>query len=98
MSYTGSVLMRWAMSTDADLAGYKVYQGASPGLYTRTQQLSLGGQGSTDAPAWTVTQIENNVPYYLALTAMDTSLNESLFSAEITVTKPVPLLSLVRQL
>jgi len=98
MSYTGSVIMRWAMSTDADLTGYKIYQGAISGVYTRTQQIAMDGQGSTDAPAWTVTQIENNVPYYLALTAIDSSLNESLFSAELTVTKPVPILSLVRQL
>jgi len=97
MSYTGSATIHWAMSTDADLAGYKVYQGVLSGVYTRTQALGLI-TCSTGQPGRVVDQIVNGAANYIALTAYDTSLNESLFSAEIVITKSIPLLTLLRQL
>jgi len=97
MSYTGTAILRWAMSTEADLDGYKIYQGPLPGVYTRTQAVGLI-TCSTGAPAREVEQITNGEPTYLTVTAYDNNGNESLFGAEVSIIKTVPLVRVARQL
>ncbi len=57
-----------------DLSGYRVYQGSSPGQYTVTKDV---GQVTSFT-----TQPLDNGTYYFAVTALDSSGNESGFSGE----------------
>ena len=66
-----------------DLAGYKVYYGLASGNYT----------GTIDAGNVTTCRIDNLVEgltYYFAVTAYDTSGNESTYSEEQSFTLPPP--------
>lgn len=62
-----------------DLAGFRVYEGTSPGIYTRfTEVDAKGASGSTI-----------NLPegkFYVAVTAYDIFGNESAFSNEVSTT------------
>jgi hypothetical protein len=60
-----------------DLAGYKVYYGTQSEEYDFV--IDVG-----DVTHYTVTGLEPETLYYLALTAYDTSWNESDFSAEVS--------------
>lgn len=62
-----------------DLAGYKLYYGTSSGNYTMSHD--VGNQTS-----YTLQGLENGQTYYIAVTAYDTSGNESTFSAEVVIT------------
>ncbi|RJQ14299.1 MAG: hypothetical protein C4560_12655, partial [Nitrospiraceae bacterium] len=64
-----------------DLAGYKVYIGAGPGEYF--QDIDVG-----DITSYTVSGLA--VPYYFAVTAYDTSGNESGYSDEVSTVVAVP--------
>ena len=95
MSYTGSILMHWAMNGESDLAGYRVYQGVASRTYAGYTDVGL--TATTGAPVATISGIGNSVLTYLAVTAYDATGNESTFSAEVSTTKAVPLLSVLRQ-
>lgn len=86
---TGGVVLKsatllWAPATTnsdgtplSDLAGYRVYYGTASGNYTTTVDVS--------DPAATSAQIDGltpNTTYYFAVTAYDSSGNESSFSNE----------------
>ena len=96
MNYTGSILMHWAMNGESDLAGYRVYQGVASGVYSGYTDVGL--TGTTGAPAATISGIGNSIPTYLAVTAYDATGNESAYSAEVSVTRAVPLISVLRQI
>jgi hypothetical protein len=78
--FGGSATLRWQSNTDPDLAGYRIYYG--------TQSRSYGSPVSVDKSATTYTI--NNLPegsiYFFALTAVDTSGNESAYSKEVSKT------------
>jgi hypothetical protein len=70
----GEVGLTWISNTEADLAGYKLYWGVSPDVWQ--QAIVLPGQrDSVD-----LTGLLRGAIYYFALTAYDTSGNESLKS------------------
>ena len=95
MSYTHSVRATWRMSTESDLAGYKIYTGLTShvyGLYA-----TVGLTTSTGTPNALISGIGNNIQTFVAVTAYDETGNESTFSAEVSVTRPVPLLTLLRR-
>jgi len=95
--YTDSAFMHWAMNPENDLAGYIIYLGNTSRQYNRvTTGVGLCAC-STAQPGATVGGIQNGVLTYAAVTAYDQSGNESTFSAEVTMTKNVPLLHLLRQ-
>lgn len=76
-----SLLVRWTANTESDLSGYLVYVGNASGRYT----------SCTDVGKTTSYQIRNVTPgkaYYVALTAYDTSGNESGYSAEVRAVVP----------
>jgi len=75
-AFTASV--SWDANTEADLAGYKLHYGTAPGSYGTT--IDVGNQTST-----TVSGLSAGT-YYFALTAYDTSMNESGYSAEFPKT------------
>ncbi|MCE5274655.1 MAG: fibronectin type III domain-containing protein, partial [Deltaproteobacteria bacterium] len=76
-----AVRISWLSNSESDLAGYRVYYGSTSRNY----------QWYIDAGRTTSTQINNlvnGVTYYFALTAYDTSGNESAFSQEIPAAIP----------
>ena len=104
MSYTGTVVMRWGMNAESDMAGYRIYKGLASKVYQAFSSgpafldVGLAGNGGTTAaPGTLVPDIPNGVQTFLAVTAYDLTGNESTFSAEGTITKAVPLLTLLRQ-
>lgn len=71
----------WQPASAPDLAGYKVYQAVSPdGAWT------AAGQTLRDVSSFTITGLSNTVTYRVAVTAIDTSGNESTRSVPATVT------------
>ena len=97
MSYTQSVLVRWDTQSDSDLAGWKVYQGTQSRIYDSSKTVDAGMTASTGAPYASIPGIGNNILTYVAVTAYDLTGNESTFSAEVTVQRAVPLLSVLRR-
>jgi len=63
------------------LAGYKLYYGTTTGVYTNT--IDVG-----NTLTYQVTALSNGVTYYFAVTAYDTSMNESAYSTETAMTIP----------
>jgi len=66
-------------STLTDLAGYKVYYGTASGSYTSS--IDVGNTLS-----YQVLSLTGGVTYYFAITAYDTSMNESAYSTEVIKT------------
>ena len=97
MSYTQSVLVRWDTQAESDLAGWKVYQGTQSRIYDGSKTVDAGMTASTGAPYASIPGVGNNVLTYVAVTAYDLTGNESTFSAEETVQRAVPLLSVLRR-
>jgi hypothetical protein len=86
----GPLLLSWLPNTDADLAGYKLYMGRASGSY--------GAPGSPinvgNTTSYTVNITEGGF-WYFAVTAYDTSANESGFSDEIVVEFIIPIPTIV---
>ena len=80
-SLTGSVTLRWTKNDESDLAGYKVYYGTTPGIYS--QVIDVGLTTTPNTPFWTISGLTNGVLYYFALTPYDTNSNEGPFSDEV---------------
>lgn len=79
--HAASLLVSWAANSESDIAGYKVYYGTQPQAY------------GTPVDAGNVTSFQLNnaasgTTYYIAITAYDTSGNESSFSTESSITVP----------
>jgi hypothetical protein len=79
--------LSWAINSEADLAGYRVY---------RSEQESEKGQLSTSelllSPAYRDTSVQSGHRYWYRVTAVDRSGNESLPSSPVAadVTQPSP--------
>lgn len=71
----------WASGTEADLAGYRLKYGTSPGQYDAT--LDVGHVTTCEVPGLQLDQ-----RYYIAITAYDMSGNESAPSAEVSARLP----------
>jgi hypothetical protein len=71
----GVVLVSWNRNIEPDLAGYRVYCGTSPGTYTHV--LTVGNKTRVF-----LNGIQEGT-YYIAVTAYDSSGNESEFSSEV---------------
>ena len=72
---TAAVTLSWTANTESDLGGYKIYYGLSSRVYPNVVD-------ATNVTSYTL-PIEAGVDVYLALTAYDTSGNESGFSSEL---------------
>ncbi len=66
----GTVSLAWDPVTDADLAGYRVYYGTSPGVYTLS--VDVGNVTQT-----TINGLTDCTTYYFGVKAYDTAANES---------------------
>ena len=90
---TASFRMTWAANTEADLAGYNVYYGTSPRTNADPNNCPSDGNKcgyAVKLNVGNVTTHEFNLSpgkYYFAVTAVDTSGNESAFSSEYEKTK-----------
>jgi len=80
-AHAASVTLAWDRSQGPDITGYRVYYGTTSRHYTT--MLSVG-----NSTTCTITNLEPGTTYYLAVTAYDTSGNESSFSQEIPYTVP----------
>lgn len=71
-----ALTVAWDPNTEDDLAGYKVYYGTQSGNYDFVVDVGNVAQ-------YTVSNLEPETQYYFAVTAYDTSGNESDFSEEV---------------
>ena len=75
----GGVTIAWDSNIEHDLAGYQVYRATMPGAYENpVKTLSAGASTYQD------TAVEPDRTYHWAVTAVDTSGNESGFSNEVS--------------
>lgn len=77
---TGSATLSWSLNNESDLGGYKVYIGTASGLYTYPGSPITVGLVTT----YTVTNLPGGNTYYFAISAYDSSGNESLRSTEVS--------------
>ena len=81
ISYGASLDLSWNANTETDLDGYNVYYGTAPGVYE--DPIDVG-----DVTAYELSGLNEGVTYYVAITAYDTSDNESEKSDEENGTPP----------
>lgn len=78
IAQAATVQVTWNPNTEPDLSGYKLYHGTASGQYGEPVDVgNVTGHVMEIAPQYGAT-------YYFALTAYDTSGNESGYSAEAT--------------
>lgn len=78
----GSVTLTWQANREQDLAGYKIYIGTSSGSYTVAGSPLISGNSS----AYTISNLPKGQTYFFAVSAYDTSGNESTLSSEVSKT------------
>ena len=81
--FAAAVEVSWSGNSETDLAGYKIYYGIQSGTYTST----INAGKVTTA---TINNLETGKTYYVAMSAYDTSDNESVKSAEVSISIPDP--------
>lgn len=88
LAYSGEALLSWTPPTTnvdgtplTDLSGYKIYYGTATGTYNST--LDVGNTATS-----TVMNLTEKTTYYFAVTAYDTTGNESSYSNEVSKTIP----------
>jgi len=79
VAHAATVTLAWNPNSETDLAGYKLYYGNSPRTQAAYPQ-TVAIQNKT-ATTWQLT-LSTGV-YYFALTALDSSGNESAYSSEV---------------
>ena len=79
--WAASVTLNWQPNPEADIKGYHIYYGTASRKYS--QPIPVG-----KVTKYTVTGLKTGTTYYFAITAVDTSGNESGYSTEIRNTIP----------
>ena len=84
-SIAAEVTFAWNPNSESDLDGYAVYQsiGSKGPPYELIDELYLDELANPDNPEVTLTQLQEDVNYYLVVTAYDKAGNESQYSNEI---------------
>ena len=75
--------LAWNRNTEPDLASYRVYYGTSSRNYSNYIQVAAGS--SYPYAELGANRLSTGETYYIALTALDYSQNESAYSAELVV-------------
>jgi hypothetical protein len=76
----GSATLSWTLNSESDLAGYKIYLGTAPGLYTYPgSPIIVGVTGS-----YTLVGLPMGQTYYFAVSAFNSSGSESALSSEVS--------------
>ena len=78
IAQAATINVSWNPNTEPDLAGYKLYHGTASGQYGEPVDV-----GNVTGHVMEITP-QHGATYYFALTAYDTSGNESGYSAEAT--------------
>jgi chitodextrinase len=75
-----TTILAWDAVTATSLSGYRVYYGTAPGTYIQAigQGVAVG-----NVTTYTATGLTRGIRYYFAVTAFDTSNNESTYSNEV---------------
>lgn len=68
----------WEPSVETDVAGYRIYIGIKPGIYISVKDVGC-------VYAWASEHFYKPRKYYVAVTAIDTSGNESTLSKECII-------------
>ena len=76
-----NVTFQWDANTEADLAGYNIYQSDASGVYDVSKLI-----GTVQAPTVQFTKNIEDGTWYWVATAFDISGNESGYSNEVTDT------------
>ncbi len=76
---TASATLAWTASSNASIAGYRVYYGVASGAYLQPKG---SGIAAGRADAFVVTGLAADTRHYFAVTAFDAQGNESDYSAE----------------
>jgi len=76
---TNTATLAWDAVTVSGLSGYRVYYGTAPGTYLQSPG---NGVSVGNVTTFIVTGLGSGVRYYFAVTAFDTSNNESTYSNE----------------
>jgi len=80
-AHSATVTLAWDPNPEPSVAGYRLYLGTSPGYYTSSVDVAASTQA-------TISSLIEGVTYYMAVTAYDTSGNQSGYSNEIVYTVP----------
>ena len=84
---TSDCVIAWAPNTETDLAGYKLYAGTTSGVYNAPTAIFAPTTDTLCSSAGIITSGQ----YYIALSAFDSSGNESLLSNEVPFYLELPL-------
>jgi chitodextrinase len=77
-----NAVLGWNASGTPSVVSYRVYYGTSPGTYSQAFGTGLqAGSGTT----YTVSNLASDRSYYFAVTAVDSSGNESEYSTEASL-------------
>jgi hypothetical protein len=76
----GFATLSWNANTESDLQGYDVYQSMDNVIFTKVDFVPVSSTSVT------INNLTNGVTYYFAVTAVDTSGNESERSPSVSVT------------
>ena len=76
-----SLHVTWNANTDSDLSGYKVYYGTQSNTYGTPVPI-------VDATSYDIPNVQTGSTYYVAVSAYDSSNNESVKSAELSAYIP----------
>ena len=82
MSDTASARVAWTANVESDLAGYRVHWGNSPATYSTVVDVGLTSTPAT--PFYVIGPLATTQTIYAAVTAYDTSNNESALSLEVS--------------
>ncbi|MBI2618691.1 MAG: fibronectin type III domain-containing protein, partial [Ignavibacteriales bacterium] len=78
-SSSGGITIKWRKNTEADFLRYRIYRNTSPNPTTKVDSTSGGITDTTK----TFLDVTNGTRYYLRVTAVDSSGNESGYSNEV---------------
>jgi hypothetical protein len=81
----GRVTLGWNANTESDLAGYKIYIGTSSGVYNYATSPYVSPVNVGMVQTFTFLLLPGGATYYFAITAFNSTGQESAFSSELAV-------------
>lgn len=89
----GTAVVSWNANSEPDLASYKIYYGISSRTGTDPKVCGTCGYSASinvgKVTSYTFNNLTDGQTYYFSVSAIDTSTNESSFSAEVNKIIPV---------
>jgi hypothetical protein len=79
----GQVTLSWTRNGEADLAGYRIYYDSNP--ISLNHSVDVGLIATPTSPSVTLTTFQAYGTLHFAITAYDTSNNESVFSSTVSM-------------